>query len=1207
MASTSSRRQWKYDVFLNFRGKDTRKYFTSNLYAELNQKGILSFWDGAELEKGKSIWPELLAAIEDSRFAIVILSENYASSSWCLDELVKIIQCVKEMGQQVLPVFYKVDPSDVRHQRGRFELKRDPEVEVRAHEEVYGNNEDRLNAWRDALTQVANLSGWDSKNYQHESSLIDEIVNHILKKSVYTSSSVDKGFIGMGSRIDDLLSNYIYPQLGGVRFIGIHGMRGIGKTTLARAIHDQICQDFDRICFLSNVREMCKNNGLVSLQEKLLSRILMAKVENIEDVYTGAAMIERRLCRKKVLVVIDDVDQLTQLEKLAGSRNWFGSGTRIIITTTDFQLLKAHGVDATYKANGLNCDEALQLLSLKAFKKCPPPEDYLHLCYDITGYAKGLPLALVVLGSFLFGRSADEWASAIDRLKNTPDKHIIEVLRISFDGLDEKDKEIFLHIACFYKGKDKDRVTQILDYCQLNPVIGLSVLADRSLITISNNELWMHDLLQELGWEIVREQSPKEPGKRSRLWSHEDINNVLKKNKGTDSIQGMIMELTKLRVAHWKPEAFTNLSQLGLLHIRNVDLPKGLTCLSSSLRLLEWTGYPLRSLPKIFEADELIELNLCHSNIKQLWKGTKNFDKLKFIKLCHSQKIVETPDLAGVQNLETLDLEGCSHLVRIHQSLGFLKKLIVLNLKDCKNLESLPSRIEMESLETLILSNCSKVKKIPEFVGNMERLLVLCLDETAIEELPVSIERLTGLVSLNLSNCRKLVFLPSTINKLKSVENLNLSGCLKLGKHQVNLGEMDCFEETDVNSGSAIEMSPTHDRIKHVRGSIFHQCKVVWGSLNKFLPSGLVQEVNTEPMSFRLAISQKVNAEPTSVRLPISGLCNLTYLNLSNCNLGEGAFANEFGYFPSLVTLNLSGNNFIRIPSGVRLLSKLENFNLENCKRLQELSDLPSNSRLDLRADGCTSLKYLFDASNLNRLNRSYFNFINCFNLNGNEGCNNIAFEMLRTLMYQGISNKRETFQIVIPGSNIPEWFSHQSVGCSLSVSLPVHWNNSRFLGFALCAVFVLHEHHPVDELYIDEFRTFNATHHLVCCLKLNGRELEVYGRQPAFRFSEEFCQVKSDHLWLFYVSRDKYFGTEWWHNSCSQFEFLFETRGPGLKVKECGVRLIYDQDVQELNKTTPQSSSGMSPYEDISISFHIPVAGETSGSGSRTCTLEEL
>ncbi|KAM5551754.1 hypothetical protein ABKV19_026551 [Rosa sericea] len=255
MASTSSRRQWKYDVFLSFRGTDTRFGFTDDLYDALTQRGILTFKDDAELEKGKSIRPELLAAIEDSRSAIVILSENYARSSWCLDELVKIIQCMKELGQQVFPVFYLVDPSHVRHQTGCYELKweRQVEVEVREHEEVYGKNEDRLNAWRAALTEVANLSGWHSKNYPPfiTAKVIEEIVNHILKKSVYTSSSVDKGFIGMDSRVDDLLSNYIYPQLGGVRFIGIHGMRGIGKTTLTRAIHDEICQDFDRTCTMS--------------------------------------------------------------------------------------------------------------------------------------------------------------------------------------------------------------------------------------------------------------------------------------------------------------------------------------------------------------------------------------------------------------------------------------------------------------------------------------------------------------------------------------------------------------------------------------------------------------------------------------------------------------------------------------------------------------------------------------------------------------------------------------------------------------------------------------------------------------------------------------------------------------------------------------------------------------------------------------------
>ncbi|PRQ22466.1 putative TIR domain, P-loop containing nucleoside triphosphate hydrolase [Rosa chinensis] len=1181
-SASSTRRRWKYDVFLSFRGEDTRETFICHLYRALTARGIITFIDDESLERGSTIGPSLFTAIENSRIALVVLSENFASSSWCVDELLKILQCWDERRLIAYPIFYGVDPSDVRKQRESFQLRT---VEVREHEEVYGNK-DKLKQWIYALKTVANLAGWVSNDYKDNGKLIEAIVRYTLGKlgDTYTSSTVGKGLIGMDSRIEDLLSKYICPQLGGVRFIGIHGMRGIGKTTLALAIRDRICQDFDQSCFLSNVRE----KSLVSLQEKLVSKILRTKIENIDDEHAGAAMIKRRSCLLKVLVVIDDVDHINQLDKLAGSRDWFGPGSRIIITTPDIHLLR--DVDDTYKATGLTRGEAIQLLSLKAFKNSFPPEDYSDLCHHIVGYAQGLPLALVVLGSFLSGRSTNEWESTIERLHNTPNRQVMDVLQISFDGLEEKDQQIFLHIACLYKGKDRDRVTQILDYCQLEPVIGLKVLEEKSLITIFKNKLSMHDLLQEMGFEIVRRESPDEPGKRSRLWSPNVIHNVLKKNKGTDKIRAMVMDLPELEVAHWKPEAFSNLTQLSLLHIRNVNLPEGLTSLSNSLRLLDWSGYPLRSLPQNFEADELIELNLCRSNIEHLWKGAKNFDKLKFIKLCHSQKIVQTPDLTGVQNLETLDLEGCKTLVELHQSLGQLKRLIVLNLKDCESLESLPSKIEMESLETLILSNCSKVKKIPQFAGNMGRLSKLYLDETAIETLPVSIGCLSGLASLNLSNCKNLVCLPSTISRLESLQNLDLSGCLKLGKQD-----------------SAREYGAIRTAVNHLTTCF---CEVVGTYLSWSWPSRLVQRADIGQLSMQLPVSDlcystEQNANTSmSIWFPPSRLCNLTDLNISNCNLGDAAFAN-FACFPSLVALNLSGNNFVKLPPSIRSCFKLQNINLENCKTLQELSGLPSNRKLDVRADGCSSLEMLFDVSNFNSLEKSYFNFINCFKLNDNQGCSNIAFEMLRIFLDQQISSATETFQIVIPGNRIPEWFDHRRFGSSLTADLLPGWNKSRFLGFVLCAVFVLHEHRQVDELDVLTFKTFKATHHLVCCLKLNGKELEVYGKQPAFRFSEQFCQVESDHLWIFFVSRDKYFGTDWWHNSCRQLEFLFETRGPGLEVKECGVRLIYEQDVLELNQTITQSSSRMSsPYEDILkllIDFENRVEGETSGTGSRT------
>ena len=146
---------WEYDVFLSFRGGDTRKNFTDHLYRELKGKGIRIFRDSEELEKGKSISPELLKAIEASRFAVIILSRNYATSTWCLDELAKIVECMEQRKLTVLPVFYHVNPSDVRKERGVFAKA------LSQHEEHFKENIERVQRWRDALKEVANISGWD--------------------------------------------------------------------------------------------------------------------------------------------------------------------------------------------------------------------------------------------------------------------------------------------------------------------------------------------------------------------------------------------------------------------------------------------------------------------------------------------------------------------------------------------------------------------------------------------------------------------------------------------------------------------------------------------------------------------------------------------------------------------------------------------------------------------------------------------------------------------------------------------------------------------------------------------------------------------------------------------------------------------------------------------------------------------------------------
>ena len=153
---SSSTRQWDYDVFLNFRGEDTRNGFTGHLYYDLCNKGIKTFIDN-DLQRGEEISGELLKTIRSSRISIIIFSQNYAFSAWCLDELVEILNC-KQNGQLVLPVFYKVDPSEVRKQEGNFK------VALTKQEIKFKNNIEIVQRWRAALYEAASLSGWHYKD-----------------------------------------------------------------------------------------------------------------------------------------------------------------------------------------------------------------------------------------------------------------------------------------------------------------------------------------------------------------------------------------------------------------------------------------------------------------------------------------------------------------------------------------------------------------------------------------------------------------------------------------------------------------------------------------------------------------------------------------------------------------------------------------------------------------------------------------------------------------------------------------------------------------------------------------------------------------------------------------------------------------------------------------------------------------------------------
>ena len=293
-----------------------------------------------------------------------------------------------------------------------------------------------------------------------------------------------------------------------------------------------ISKDFDACSFIEDARENFEKNGFVPIQQKIIDQILMEKDLKIKDMHDGVVKIKNGLQHKRILLVLDDVDKLGMLDMLAREHVWFGPGSRIIITTRDMQMLKTHGVDEIYEVKELNDENALQLFCLKAFKKEHVPNDYIGLSNHFLKYARGLPLALEVLGSFLFGKSTVEWKSALERIKEYPNPKVLHVLQISFDGLHDTEKEIFLHIACFFNHKKKNRVVQVLDNLGLHVGIGLTQLVDKSLLKIMDHDVvWMHDLLEEMGKNIVFEECPDDPGKRSRLWVKKDIDKVFRKNK----------------------------------------------------------------------------------------------------------------------------------------------------------------------------------------------------------------------------------------------------------------------------------------------------------------------------------------------------------------------------------------------------------------------------------------------------------------------------------------------------------------------------------------------------------------------------------------------------------------------------------------------------------------------------------------------------
>ncbi|KAJ9552041.1 hypothetical protein OSB04_016086 [Centaurea solstitialis] len=618
----------------------------------------------------------------------------------------------------------------------------------------------------------------------------------------------------MRARINAVVSSLrTFPNE--VCMIGLKGMGGVGKTTLARAVFDHICKEFEGSSFVENVRESSNSLllGLKSLQQQVLRDVLNRQDIIVNGVFDGKTKMKKHMPSRKVLLVLDDVDHIHQLKALAGEPNWFKSESRIIITTRDKQVLLAHKVNSIHDVNLLTDEEAICLLSRCAFGTEIPSPGYKELSKKFVSYAAGLPLTITILGSSLCDTNEDVWIDTLQELEKVPLDGTLQRLELSYKGLDTNCQEIFLDVACIFKGREKDEAIRVLESRGFHAIRGLSVLEKKSLVTTRNNRLDMHDHLQEMGRYIVRRLHLEEPNKHSRLWVEEEIKDILASDQGTnEAIRCIKLIASKIR-PNFFMEGLGNMKQLTFLHVylskykfnwnfgedkdwfdNNWKFDEVCPTFPNALRWLSWEGYPFRSLPKSFQANNLVALQMRLSKLVQLWEmgDRKVLHKLRFLDLDNSK--LKNLDLGLTPNLERLSLNGCSDLVELCMPIECPKlidlclgayTLRTLDLRGTPNIEKLDLIECVELVELHIPVECLKL----EYIGiDGSKLRTLDIRGTPnIKNL--HLQECVNLVELHIPvECLKLEYIGIDGSKLRTldlrgtpnIKKLDLNKCVDL-------------------------------------------------------------------------------------------------------------------------------------------------------------------------------------------------------------------------------------------------------------------------------------------------------------------------------------------------------------------------------------------------------------------------------------------
>ncbi|CAN0911531.1 Disease resistance protein L6 [Linum grandiflorum] len=1017
-----------YEVFLSFRGPDLRRSFADCIYSFLRHYGIRTFFDDVDLPKGGETASKLIKAIDESKIYIPIFSPDYAASKWCLMELAHMVKCYGQgKGHLIFPIFFFVDPREVRGLKGSFgktflQLARE-------------YDEETVTEWKEALQKVGALKGWHVTESDGQGAIIVEVFSKVRSHLMENYNLVTEELVGIDSHVEQV-TNLLKKS---VKIVGIHGMSGIGKTSIAKAVYDNVNKQFRRCCFVKDVREtLSGNDGIVTLQNKILSSILGDDTK-IKDASQGIRAIEDRVgSRDSVLIVLDDVGERFDFDSTLGDLKNFSSESRFIITTTDERVMELFHQYELYQPGEMGYDDALQLFSRHAFGMDYPPQDYMALSKDFVEAAAGLPLALEAIGSHLFCKGKSFWGEKLTQFRNISPVKVQERLMIIYKELTPEEKQIFLDIACCFIGEHCDLPSFMWSDLDLYPGVVIETLRLKSLIKIDDRmQFWMHDQYKNIGRAIVREDS-RIPWKRSRMWSNKDVLDMLRDKEGTDQLEILKVDM-KGEDFELTDDEFKKLSGLKYLDVKNGRLTGDFKDILPHVRCLRLDN--CTSIPVDFSSKKLVGLNFWRCSIRDDWKGwnyIKVSPKLKVVDVSSCEDLKTAPDLSQCRKLEHLNLQDCpemkgelhianfenlkllklghtkitkliggigvlkkvqeidagnSYLTEVPADIGKLSSLETLDIRlhmlGSKELPILPKSLkrlylssprvpnlcELKDLEELWFSNCDG-PEIPGDLWMLSKLKSLILADCPCESLPVLPSSLNR---LHIERCTRFKRLPNFTN-LNKLTNVVLT-CVQV-REIIGLAEVKMLEDLSITDAPNLINLNGLENLVHLKKLYLRSCSVL-GSLPSLanltqlqilviLSCGhLPKIIGLEKLGDSLSRLDISGPSATSALLSLSKLVKLTKLSLdfpfTNINQPlSPELVLDLSSLQCITDLSIVDCKQLTEVNRMGRLESLQSLCLQGCKSVRNLADLSGIKNLrDLNIQRCTQLTEVKGLENL--------------------------------------------------------------------------------------------------------------------------------------------------------------------------------------------------------------------------------------------------